>query len=142
MHRSVELHLHRGGPFVLAMCATLVYLAASLWVPRLVFDLLSSLHSLILFLSLSGLRSSFPPSASLFSFLRVPREHSKNWRRVLSSRNTATNNAPPRWSAARRDLNLDNLTCTNPSRGYLRHTSCVHTLNRTPSVLEPPLPSG
>lgn len=34
MHRSVELHLHRGGPFVLAMCATLVYLAASLWVPR------------------------------------------------------------------------------------------------------------
>ena len=52
---------------------------------------------------------SFPSSTCRSSFLRPPREHSKNWRRLLSSpllflplssRDAATNNALPRWSAA------------------------------------------
>ena len=94
-----------GGPFVrLAMCATLVYLACGL--VQLVFDLASSLSISLSFFSPPP---SFPSSTCRSSFLRPPREHSKNWRRLLSSpllflplssRDAATNNALPRWSAA------------------------------------------
>ena len=125
MHRSAELHLHRGGPFVrLAMCATLVYLACGL--VQLVFDLASSLSISLSFFSPPP---SFPSSTCRSSFLRPPREHSKNWRRLLSSPllSSLSSSLEPRRSheqcsstLVRRDLNLDNLTCKrNRGRSYV-----------------------
>lgn len=97
MQRSAGLHLHRGGPFVHAVCATLVYLPASVWVPRV---------------SPARLRPPrFPLRASLPFSPRVPRALEKLAARPLEPQQPRT--MLFHGSAARRDLNLDNLTCTN-----------------------------
>ena len=128
MHRSAELHLHLWGPF----CA-----------PRDVCDpRVSCLRvsptrlrprflplSLSISLSFFSPPPSFPSSTCRSSFLRPPREHSKNWRRLLSSPllSSLSSSLEPRRSheqcsstLVRRDLNLDNLTCKrNRGRSYV-----------------------
>lgn len=113
MHRSAELHLHRGGPFVrLAMCATLVYLAASLRVsptrlrprflpPLSLYSFPSSLLPFPFFLpALVSLLNVAPLSFVLHASTR---KTAGALPPLLSSPlflSRAANNALPRWSAA------------------------------------------
>lgn len=114
---------------------------------QLVFDLASSLLSLSLYPFPSSLpfpfflltRPRFPPQHRS-SFLRPPREHSKNWRRLLSSPLLSLSfSLEPRRSHEQcsstlvcRDLNLDNLTCANPWQKLraTRHARPFHRRNR------------
>ena len=121
------------GPFCAGRCvATLVCLAASLWVPRVSPACLRPPPPLSSSVSVPRVCVSRLPLQRLLPLFPVSHASRVSTRKTGGASSRAA--TQPRtmllhgWSAARRDLNLDNLTCTNPAsqKGYLRHTSCVY----------------